>query len=108
MDKPICYVIDSLKFQKHRVNIFRYNNCEIILKSCDFGLKLHILVNGKCMLNNTNITTFSYLLIDRNELVIKNIDNEQINVISSESKIYFGANNKIEIIVFNIVRKRQL
>ena len=102
LNKPICYVIDGLKFKKHQVYIFGYNNCEVIIKNCDFGLGLHIHVNDKCTLDNTNITTFSYLSIGANELVIKNVDSKQINAISSESNIYFGADNRIEVIDSNI------
>ena len=102
LNKPICYVIDGLKFKKHQVYIFGYNNCEVIIKNCDFGLGLHIHVNDKCTLDNTNITTFSYLSIGANKLVIKNVDSKQINAISSESNIYFGADNRIEVIDSNI------
>lgn len=102
MNKPICYVIDGLELKKHRVYIFGYNDCEVIIKNCNFGLGLNIYVNGKCTLDNTNITTFFYLLIGANELVIKNMDSEQIRVISSESNIKFGANDRIDVIDSNI------
>lgn len=98
LDKPICYVIDGIDLKKHRVYIFGHNNCEVIIKNCNFALDLHIRVNGKCTLDNTNITTFSYVAIDANDLVIKNMDSEQIRVISTESNIGFGANNRIDII----------
>ena len=98
LNKPICYVIDGHKFQKQQVYIFGYNNCEVIIKNCDFGLNLHIHVNGKCTLENTNITTFSYLSITANELVIKKMNSEQITTVCSESSFCFGADNRIEII----------
>jgi len=101
MNKPICYVIDGLKFKKHQVYIFGYNNCEVIIKNCDFGLNVHIHVNGKCTLDNTNITTFSYLTIGANDLVIKNMDSEHLRVTSYESNIYFGADNRVDIIDSN-------
>lgn len=102
LNKPICYVIDNLKFKDHHVYIFGYNNCEVIIKNCDFGLNLNIYVNGKCVLDNSNITTFSYLSIGADELTIKNMDREQIDVLSTESKIYFGADDKLDIIDSNI------
>lgn len=102
LDKPICYVIDGIDLKKHKVYIFGYNNCEVIIKNCNFGLDLCIHVNGKCTLDNTNITTFSYLSIGANELVIKNMDSEQIRVISSNSNIGFCANDRIDIIDSNI------
>jgi len=107
LNKPICYVIDSIDLKKHKVNIFGYNNCEVIIKNCNFGLDLHIHVNGKCTLDNTNITTFSYLSIGANELVIKNMDSEQIRVVSSESNIRFGANDKIDVIDSNVGNKKK-
>ena len=97
LNKPICYVIDGIDL-KHKVYIFGYNNCEVIIKNCNFGLDLCFHVNGKCILDNTNITTFSYLSIGANDLVIKNMDSEQIRVIGSESNIGFGADNKIDVI----------
>lgn len=107
LNKPICYVIDSIDLKKHKVYIFGYNNCEVIIKNCNFGLDLHIHVNGKCTLDNTNITTFSYLSIGANELVIKNMDSEQIRVVSSESNIGFGANDKIDVIDSNVGNKKK-
>ena len=106
LNKPICYVIDSIDLKKHKVYIFGYNNCEVIIKNCNFGL-VHIHVNGKCTLDNTNITTFSYLSIGANELVIKNMDSEQIRVVSSESNIGFGANDKIDVIDSNVGNKKK-
>ena len=104
LDKPICYVIDGLKLNKHQVYIFGYDDCEVIIKNCSFELDLWVHVNGKCTLDNTNIKTFSYLSISANELVIKNISNDQI-VIGSESDIGFGANDKIDIIDSKIGKK---
>ena len=102
LNKPICYVIDGIALKKHKVNIFGYNNCEVIIKNCNFGLDLCVDVNGKCTVDNTNITTFSYLSIGANDLIIKNMDSDQIRVISSESNICFGADNRIDVIDSNI------
>ena len=102
LNKPICYVIDGIDFKKNKVYIFGYNNCEVIIKNSNFGLDLCIHVNGKCTLDNTNITTFSYLSIGANDLVIKNMDSDKIRVISSESNICFGADNRIDVIDSNI------
>ena len=107
LNKPICYVIDSIDLKKHKVYIFGYNNCEVIIKNCNFGLDLHIHVNGKCTLDNTNITTFSYLSIGANELVIKNMSSDQIEVISPKSHISFGANDKIDVIDSNVGNKKK-
>lgn len=102
LNKPICYVIDGLEFKNHSVYIFGYNDCEVIIKNCNFGLGLYIYINGKCTLDNTNITVFPYSSIGANELVIKNMDSEQIRVISFESNIGFGSDNRIDVIDSNI------
>ena len=107
MNKPICYVIDGLDFKKHKVYIFGYNDCEVIIKNCNFEFDLSLHVNGKCTLDNTNIVTFSYLSIGANDLIIKNMNKEQIEVISSKSSIYFNANDKIEVINSNIGTQKE-
>ena len=107
LDKPICSVIDGLELKKHKVYIFGYNDCEVIIKNCSFGLDLCVHVNGKCTLDNTDINTFSYLSISANELVIKNMSSDQIEVISPKSHIGFGANDKIDIIDSNIGNKKK-
>ena len=107
LDKPICYVIDGLELKKHKVYIFGYNDCEVIIKNCSFGLDLCVHVNGKCTLDNTDINTFSYLSISANELVIKNMSSDQIEVISPKSHIGFGANDKIDVIDSNVGNKKK-
>ena len=32
LNKPICYLIDSIKLKKHKAYIFKYNNTKIIIK----------------------------------------------------------------------------
>lgn len=107
LNKPICYVIDGIDLRKHIVYVFGYNNCEVIIKDCNFGLDLHVYVNGRCTLDNTNITTFSYLAIGANDLIIKNMDSDQIRVIGSKSNICFGADNKIDVINSNIGSQKE-
>lgn len=102
LNKSICYIIDGIDLKKHKVYIFGYNNCEVIIKNCNFGLDLCVHVNGKCTLENTNITTFSCLSIGANDLVIKNMDSDKIRIISSESNITLGAGNRIDVIDSNI------
>lgn len=102
LNKSICYIIDGIDLKKHKVYIFGYNNCEVIIKNCNFGLDLCVHVNGKCTLENTNITTFSCLSIGANDLVIKNMDSDKIRTISSESNITLGAGNRIDVIDSNI------
>ena len=107
LDKPIRYIIDDLELNKHKVYIFGYNDCEVIIKNCSFGLNLCVHVNGKCTLDNTDIKTFSHLSISANELVIKNMSSDQIEAISPKSHIGFGANDKIDVIDSNVGNKNK-
>ncbi len=107
LDKPICYVIDNLEFKNDEVCIFGYDDCEVIIKNCNFGLNLWVHVNGTCTLDNTHIQTFSYLSISADNLIIKNMSRENIKVTDYESKINFGGNNKIDVIDSNIGNKER-
>lgn len=107
LNKPICYVIDGLELKKHNVYIFGYNNCEVVIKNCNFGFDVYICVNGKCTLDNTHITTYSFLSIGANELIIKNMNSDQIRVISSKGNIGFSANDRLDITDSNIGKKKE-
>ena len=108
LDKPICYVIDGLELKRNNVYIFGYDDCEVIIKNCNFELNyfIHIHVNGKCTLDNTDIKSFSNLSISANELIIKNIRDNQIEILDSKSNIGFGA-NRIDVIDSNIGSKKK-
>lgn len=100
LDKPICYVIDGLELKKHKVYIFGYNDCEVIIKNCSFGLDLCVHVNGKCTLDNTDINTFSYLSISANDkidVIDSNVGNKKKNI-----KVSFAATNGLNITNSNI------
>lgn len=109
LDKPICYVINGLELKRNNVYIFGYDDCEVIIKNCNFELNyfIHIHVNGKCTLDNTNIKSFSNLSISANELIIKNIRDNQIEILDSKSNIGFGANDRIDVIDSNIGSKKK-
>lgn len=103
LDKPICYVIDGLELKKHKVYIFGYNDCEVIIKNCSFGLNLCVHVNGKCKLDNTDIKTFSYLSISANDkidVIDSNVGNKKKNI-----KVSFTATNGLNITNSNITGK---
>lgn len=102
LNKPICYVIDGIELKKYNTYIFGYDNCEVIVNNCNFGFGLSISVHGKCTLSNTNIRTFSHLSIGANELIIKDMESNQINVVGSEYRFLFGADDKMEIVNSNI------
>ena len=109
LDKSICYVIDGLELKRNNVYIFGYDDCDVIIKNCNFELNyfIHIHVNGKCTLDNTNIKSFSNLTISANELIIKNIRDNQIEILDSKSNIGFGANVRIDVIDSNIGSKKK-
>ncbi len=106
LDKPVCYILDGINLKKDdRIyHIFGKHNCEIIIKNCNFesDMTAKIKVDGKCTLDNTNITAYLTLEIDANDLTIKNMDSDNIKIYSSYPHISFGADNKIEIINSNI------
>lgn len=98
LNKPICYVIDGISIDNADVNIFGYNDCEVIVRNCTFDMGLHIHINGKCTLENTFIREFHSLTINANELLIKNMDiRNQLKLASVKLHIRLSANEKIEI-----------
>lgn len=105
LNKKICYIIEEINFKNNQVYIFGYNNCEVIIKNCNFELNLHINVNKKCTIDNINITTFSNLSINADNLTIKNINNNQIKVIGKKSNINIYSNDSINIIDSDINNK---
>ena len=98
LNKPIYYIIDGITFDKDQVNIFGYNNCEVIIKNCTFDMGLHIRINGKCTLQNTFIRELQTLSINANELLIKNMDiRNHLKLACFKLQIILRANEKIEI-----------
>lgn len=98
LNKPICYVIDGLKFEDDKVNIWGYNNCEVIIKNCHFGFGLNMHINGKCTLENTYIRDFSYLSLSATDLIVKNMDiSNQLKYSDLNLRIILAADNKLEI-----------
>ena len=98
LNKLICYVIDGISIDDEDVNIFGYNDCEIIIRNCNFDMGLHIHIQGKCTLENTFIREFNSLTIHANELLIKNMDiRNQLKLASVKLHIRLSANEKLEI-----------
>ena len=98
LNKPICYVIDGLKFEDDKVNIWGYYNCEVIIKNCHFGVGLNMHINGKCTLEDTYIRDLSYLSLSANDLIIKNMDiSNQLKYSDLNLRIILAADNKLEI-----------
>ena len=98
LNKPICYIIDGLKFEDDKVNIWGYNNCEVIIKNCHFGFGLQTHINGKCTFENTYIRDLSYLSLSAKDLIIKNMDiSNQLKYSDLRLGIILAADNKLEI-----------
>ena len=103
LNKSICYIIDDIDFRNHKVNIFGYGGCEIIIKDCNFEYGSFIHVDGKCTVEDTTITECNSLLIESKNLIIKNMDIEnQFSLANSDLKIKISATDNLEIINSNI------
>lgn len=108
LDKPICYIIDGLKLTKHRIFIFGYDDCEVIIRNCQFGFDLNIHVNNKCTIENTHIQALSsYLSIGATNLIINNMNIHNELSISSPLHIIFGSAENIEINNSNIGKENE-
>lgn len=101
LNKKICYVFSDITFNKNRINIFGYDNCEVILKNCDFKWGLFIHVNGDCVIDNCNIVAFDRLSIGADNLTIKNIDLSDNMYGCYGFNIVFGADKKINLVNCN-------
>lgn len=101
LNKKIIYVFSDITFDKNRINIFGYDNCEVILKNCDFKWGLFIHVNGNCVIDNCNITAFDSLSIGADDLTIKNIDLSDEVYGCYGFRILFGASKKMNLVNCN-------
>ena len=110
LNKPICYVFEDIDFKDHKIYIFGYDNCEVIIKNCTFSSNKGVSIvgtDGKCTIDNTNITIFPYLNITAKELIIKNMDSSKIGTINPKADILFAAKDKIEVIDSNIGNQKE-
>ena len=98
LDKPISYVIDGFYNYDSYLSIFGYENCEVIIRNCDFKYGIFVYVNGNCTLENTTIATYDKLVIGCSDtLTIKDMKNDQIRLIEPIATINFTSDNKIII-----------
>lgn len=108
LDKPICYIIDDLKTAKHRIYVFGYDDCEVIIRNCQFGFDLNVHVNNKCTIENTHVQApSSYLSIGATNLIIKNMNIHNELSISLPLHIIFGSAESIEINDSNIGKENE-
>ncbi len=97
LNKKIYYVVDGLNTYKHELYVFGYDDCEVILRNCNFKFDAIINVSGKCVLENTSIKFFSTSSIYANKLVLKNIDCKQIDSFRSGANIMFCGRESIKV-----------
>jgi hypothetical protein len=103
-------LIEDIDFKDHKIYIFGYDNCEVIIKNCTFSSNKGVSIvgtDGKCTIDNTNITIFPYLNITAKELIIKNMDSSKIGTINPKADILFAAKDKIEVIDSNIGNQKE-
>lgn len=100
LDKPICYIIENIDFDK-RVSIFGYNDCEVIIRNCNFEQGIYGHINSKCTIDNSYIKAF----LDNTSISAKNLTIQNMtikNELYSNCQLKFSADEKLEIIDSNI------
>lgn len=97
LNKQICYVIDGFEF-KEKTHIYSYFDSEVIIKNCNFKKGVYIHTDNKCTIDNTNFAFFSYGTIKAKNLIIKNMKDDQIELLGTDCNIYFKADERINII----------
>ena len=100
LNKPICYIIENIDFDK-RVSIFGYNDCEVIIRNCNFEQGIYGHINSKCTIDNSYIKAF----LDNTSISAKNLTIQNMtikNELYSNCQLKFSADEKLEIIDSNI------
>ena len=75
LDKPICYIIENMDFDK-RVSIFGYNDCEVIIRNCNFEQGIYSHINSKCTIDNSYIKAF----LDNTSISAKNLTIQNMTI----------------------------
>lgn len=100
LNKPICYIIENIDFDK-RVSLFAYNDCEVIIRNCNFEQGIYGHINSKCTIDNSYIKAF----LDNTSISAKNLTIQNMtikNELYSNCQLKFSADEKLEIIDSNI------
>ena len=100
LNKPICYIIENIDFDKS-VSIFGYNDCEVIIRNCNFEQGIYGHINSKCTIDNSYIKAF----LDNTSISAKNLTIQNMtikNELYSNCQLKFSADEKLEIIDSNI------
>ena len=71
LNKKILYIIKDKCFD-YEVNVYGYDNCEIVFDNCKFNYGLCTQLNDKCIIKNSEINQFGYTSLNANEIIIDN------------------------------------
>ncbi len=71
LNKKIIYIIKDKCFD-YEVNVYGYDNCEIIFDNCKFNYGLCTQLNDKCIIKNSEINQCGYTSLNANEIIIDN------------------------------------
>ena len=107
LDKPICYIIDGFNFDKHRIYIFGYDNCEVIIRNCNFK-DVVVHVDGKTTLDNVGIKSiFKNTSISAYDLTLENMDLSNIYLVDGK-EFKISGTKKLDITNSKIGRLNQI
>lgn len=85
INKPICYVFDSIDFDNHEVYIYGHDDSEIIIRDSYFKYGLYIGSDGKVIIENFSIKTRHTFSMYAKELMLKDI-----NIVNDLALANFG------------------
>lgn len=69
LNKKIIYIIKDKCFD-YEVNVYGYDNCEIIFDNCKFNYGLCTQLYDKCIIKNSEINQFGHTSLKANEIII--------------------------------------
>lgn len=98
LDKKIVYIIEDIDFKHNRIFIFGNQDCEVIIRNCDFSSSSRINIAGKCTLENISSKSNNYpVAIYAKELIINDTTITNVSNSKRELFIIINADKKLEI-----------
>lgn len=91
INKPICYVFDSIDFDNREVYIYGHDDSEIIIRNSYFKYGLSIGSDGKVIIENSLIKTGHTFSMFAKELILKDI-----NIVNDLALANFGLQVTLE------------
>ena len=100
INKPICYVFDKMDFKNDHICIFGYDDCEVIVKDCNFEYGLSVHTSGDCILDGDYMEPFlGQFSVGADNIILKNLKiNNKYKLIGEKLQIVIGATENIDII----------